>query len=90
MVIAGRAALSRNLWSEAFQQRLTDLLQCAGLPVTVPDGMNFSDILQLMRRDKKNRDGRIAIILPETLGKLTVARDFTDDELANIWKSMYD
>ena len=90
MVIAGRAALSRNLWSEDFQQRLTDLLQRAGLPVTVPDGMNFSDILQLMRRDKKNRDGRIAIILPETLGKLTVARDFTDDELANIWKSMYD
>ncbi|MBE6362738.1 MAG: 3-dehydroquinate synthase [Lentisphaerae bacterium] len=90
MVIAGRAALLRNMWSEAFQSRLITLLKKAGLPVAPPEGMPFPDILQLMRRDKKNRDGRIALILPESLGKLTVKRDFTDDELRQVWESFYD
>lgn len=90
MVIAGRAALLRNMWSEAFQSRLITLLKKACLPVAPPEGMPFSDILQLMRRDKKNRDGRIALILPETLGKLTVKRDFSDEELRLVWESFYD
>ena len=90
MVIAGRAAMLRGMWSEAFQIRLCDLLEKAGLPTVPPENMHFSDILQLMRRDKKNRDGRIALILPETLGKLTVRRDFSDSELEQIWNSLYD
>ena len=90
MVIAGRAALSRGLWSIDAQQRLVALLEKAGLPVNIPDGIAFADVLQLMRRDKKNRDGRIAVILPEKLGKLTVSRDFTDCELQKIWEAGYE
>ena len=90
MVIAGRAALLRNMWSDALQSRLVTLLEKAGLPTRPPRNMLFSDILQIMRRDKKNRDGRIALILPESLGKLTVKRDFTDDELRQVWESFYD
>ena len=90
MVIAGRAALLRNIWSETDQSRLVTLLKKAGLPTRPPENMLFSDILQIMRRDKKNRDGRIALILPESLGKLTVKRDFTDDELRQVWESFYD
>ena len=90
MVIAGRAALQRGMWSCAFQSRLLDLLTKAGLPTAPPENMHFADILQIMRRDKKNRDGRIALILPETLGKLTVRRDFSDSELEQIWDSLYD
>lgn len=90
MVIAGRAALSRNLWSEKEQVRLISLLKNAGLPVAPPADITFDRVLQLMRRDKKNRDGRIAVILPETLGKLTVCREFTDAELRNIWEMSYE
>lgn len=90
MVIAGKAAMSRNMWSQDAQMRLVALLEAAGLPVTPPAEMKFADILPLMRRDKKNRDGRIAIILPERLGKLTVCRDFSDSELENIWNSFND
>ena len=90
MVIAGRAALSRNLWSTDAQNRMISLLKKAGLPVNPPSDIAFEDVLQLMRRDKKNRDGRIAVILPEKLGKLTVSRDFTDAELQKIWESGYE
>ena len=85
MVIAGKLALRCNMWSQDAQERMTALLKAAGLPVAPPENMKFSDILQLMRRDKKNRDGRIAIILPERLGKLTVCRDFSDSELEKVW-----
>ena len=90
MVIAGRAALSRNLWSVDAQRRMISLLEKAGLPVNPPADITFDDVLQLMRRDKKNRDGRIAVILPEKLGKLTVSRDFTDIELKKIWEAGYE
>ena len=90
MVIAGQAAIMRNMWSVDAQNRLKSLLKTAGLPVQIPENIEFEKILQLMRRDKKNRDGRIALILPERLGKLTVCRDFSDDELKTVWNSAND
>lgn len=85
MVIAGRAALMRNMWSNSAQERMTALLKMAGLPTAIPDDFAFDKVLQLMRRDKKNRDGRIALIIPEKLGSLTVKRDFSDAELRAAW-----
>ena len=90
MIIAGQAAMMRRMWSVDAQQRLKSLLKTAGLPVQIPGHIKFEQILQLMRRDKKNRDGRIALILPERLGKLTVCRDFTDSELQAVWESVND
>ena len=85
MVLAGLAACKRGIWSEGWQLRLKDLLEKTGLPVTPPAGLPFEKILSLMRHDKKNRDGHIALILPEKLGKLVTFRDFTDDELRDVW-----
>ena len=90
MVIAGQAALMRNMWSCEWQARLVAMLEKAGLPTLPPENMKFDDILQLMRRDKKNRDGRIALILPEAPGSLTVRRDFSDTELRQVWEALYD
>ena len=90
MVIAGQAALMRNMWSCEWQARLVAMLEKAGLPTLPPENMKFDDILQLMRRDKKNRDGRIALILPESLGTLTVRRDFSDVELRQVWEAVHD
>ena len=85
MVIAGEAAMMRRMWSAAEQTRLIALLKAAGLPVSVPEGMSFDNILELMRRDKKNRDGRITLILPRRIGELCVVRDFSDVELETAW-----
>ena len=82
--------MMRNMWSKMLQNRLVSMLEKAGLPTLPPENMKFDDILQLMRRDKKNRDGRIALILPEALGSLTVRRDFSDAELRQVWEALHD
>ena len=85
MILAGIAAQKRGVWSDEWQARLSALLTVIGLPVTPPAGLKFDKILSLMRCDKKNRDGHIALILPEKLGKLVTFRDFTDDDLRDVW-----
>lgn len=87
MVLAGRAAMMRNMWGEAEQMRMIKLLKAADLPVDVPKTMDFKDILEVMRRDKKNRGGKITLILPRRIGELTVVRDFSDLELEQVWQS---
>ena len=85
MVLAGIAAMKRNLWSEIEQTRLVTLLQRLQLPTTIPDGLDFETILAPMLHDKKNVNGMVTLILPCKLGELTVMRDFKADELRDIW-----
>ncbi|MBR7155646.1 MAG: 3-dehydroquinate synthase [Lentisphaeria bacterium] len=86
MVIAGFAALKRGVWSECEQQHLTAVLQNAALPVTPPESLTFADVLPAMTRDKKNRGGRITLVLPEKIGKLFTATDVSVEELQHCWQ----
>ena len=86
MVIAGFAALKRGVWSESEQQRLISVLQSAALPTVPPAELTFADVLPVMTRDKKNRDGRIPLVLPEKIGKLFTAADLSGAELQHCWQ----
>ena len=86
MVIAGFAALKRGVWSEKEQQRLISVLQNAALPTAPPETLVFADVLPVMTRDKKNRDGKITLVLPEKTGKLFTAADFSFAELQHCWQ----
>ena len=52
--------------------RILSLLKRAQLPVIPPKDMNVSKFLDLMAVDKKNVDGKIRLILLESIGKATL------------------
>jgi len=52
--------------------RIIALLRAAKLPVTPPEEMGVSQYIELMAVDKKNVDGKIRLILLESIGKATL------------------
>ena len=52
--------------------RILSLLKLAKLPVAPPEKMNASQFIDLMAVDKKNIDGKIRLILLESIGKATL------------------
>jgi 3-dehydroquinate synthase len=75
MVMAATLSQRLGLVDEAFVQRLTTLIQRAGLPVTAPlldDADNAGKYLQLMRLDKKAEAGDIRFVLIDGPGRAVV------------------
>jgi 3-dehydroquinate synthase len=68
------ADLSRRLgWlDDSAVGRVVALLQRAGLPVAPPAGLDSARFLELMAVDKKNLEGKLRLILLETLGRATL------------------
>ncbi len=62
MVMAARLSQRLGHVDEAFVQRLTRLVQAAGLPIVGPD-LGADRYLQLMRGDKKSEGGDIKFVL---------------------------
>ncbi len=52
--------------------RILALLKSANLPVIPPKEMNVTQFIELMSVDKKNVDGKIRLILLESIGKATL------------------
>ena len=66
MVMAAHLSLAQGLVDQAFVQRLTRLVQRAGLPVVAPrltSGDNAARYLELMRVDKKAEGGEIRFVV---------------------------
>ena len=55
--------------------RIGDLLSAAGLPVDPFTGLPAARMLELMKVDKKNRDGVLRLVLPTGIGKAEVVSD---------------
>ncbi len=68
------ADLSRRLgWlNDMDVERIQKLFLAAKLPITPPEQMSPDQYLDLMSVDKKNIDGKIRLILLESLGKATL------------------
>ncbi|MCK5122381.1 MAG: 3-dehydroquinate synthase [Methylococcales bacterium] len=68
------ADLSKRMgWiTDADVKRIIALLKSAKLPVQPPKEMDVSQFIDLMAVDKKNVDGKIRLILLESIGKATL------------------
>ena len=71
MVGAGRLAQQSGHWSKADLTRQNNLLAAVGLPTTY-SGVQPSQVLDAMLRDKKVQNGIIRWVLPTTIGHATV------------------
>ena len=80
MVMAARLALKRGKISAADFERIRALIAKNRLPVSRPESMPGEAFLKLMIHDKKNRQGHINYIIPDSLGHVSLYRDVTDAE----------
>lgn len=82
--MAMAATLSRRLeWiDEAALARSMQVIESAGLPLKAPLGMQRDDFLGPMRRDKKNIDSRLRLVLLRELGDACIS-DETPISLLN-------
>jgi len=85
MVVEARLAARAGLAPQALATRLETLLRALGLPTALPRRHTPAAILEVARRDKKARSGRIAYALPTRLGAMAqVGGDYVvplDDDL---------
>jgi 3-dehydroquinate synthase len=86
MVMAVRLSAELGLVNDAFVQRLTHLIERAGLPTIAPvldADDNIGRYLDLMRVDKKSEAGEIKFVLIDGPGK-AVVRSAPDDVVARV------
>ena len=72
IVEEARIAERRGLAAAGFGDSIAALFSNAGLPVSLPDGISFDDLVPVMAHDKKNSDGEIRYALPFAMGDVRV------------------
>ena len=68
MNVAGTLAVTLGMWSADDAKRQLELLKKLHLPVTIPAGFKSTELLEVMRSDKKNNASGIRLVLPEKIG----------------------
>ncbi len=69
MVVAARLAVRRGIFPAAAAERLERLLKRAGLPVVMPN-VDLQALQSALKHDKKSRQGRLRMVLPQQLGQV--------------------
>jgi 3-dehydroquinate synthase len=68
MAIEARLAESLGIAPKGTADRIVRLLERFRLPVERPDGASIDDLLEVMRGDKKVREGKVRFALPKQIG----------------------
>ena len=69
------------------RHRIRVLVKAFGLPCCFPSNVNPGYLLEIMTMDKKNKSGRIAMILPTAIGKVERV-EFKQEELAQLFMKL--
>ena len=78
MAMACRLSVAANLMRQADAQRAVALLERAQLPVYPPREVKANELLSAMKIDKKNKDGRIRLVLLKALGGAFLTEDYPE------------
>lgn len=81
MVMAADLSCRRGAISDAELQRIIQLLIRANLPIKAPANMADEEFLSLMGVDKKVMDGRLRLVLLESMGKAEITSDIDLQQL---------
>ena len=89
MTAAAQLAVRLGLWRETDAARQRSLLEKLHLPVGIAS-RNFdpAELLEIMRRDKKNANGQIRLVLPEAIGKVRLVSDVPDADIRKTWEDL--
>jgi 3-dehydroquinate synthase len=75
MVLAARLSTQLGRAPAGDAQRLGSLLEQFGLPTAIPAGIDVQHLPELMQLDKKNRGGRLRLILWHGIGQAEIMPD---------------
>lgn len=81
MVMAADLSQRMGMITSVDYDRVVKLLERAKLPIAAPAGMTNDDFLSLMSVDKKVLDGRLRLVLLESMGQAVVTSDVKKDVL---------
>lgn len=80
-VIASELSCRLGLLSRSENQKIRDIFVRAGLPVMTPSDMDSSTFIDFMQRDKKVVDGRLRLILLQSIGNAVISEDASLDQI---------
>ena len=83
MMLALKLSVRRGWVGEDQIAVLADWLSAVGLPVDPPNNMSVDTWLDHMGRDKKVVNGRLRLVLLESIGKAVIADDVSPEELSD-------
>jgi len=81
MLMAADLSMREGWISEQDVQRVKNIILAAKLPIQLPRMMTYEVFMDLMRVDKKVRDGKINFVLYDALGDAKVTHDFKAESL---------
>lgn len=88
MAVAAKLAVKLGILAPPVADRQEKLLRAVGLPTGVPAGTDPEKWFMSMASDKKVRDGRIVLILPEKVGAVREVADVPADVLRGFLREM--
>lgn len=83
MVCAGRLARRLGWVDDEFCNRQERLLERLRLPITPPD-VSPDELIAIMKRDKKNREGRTRFILPRRMGEVVLHEGVPESDVRSV------
>ncbi len=82
MVFAARLARRLGMLSEEDEKRQRELIKKVGLPTQFQNQkISSTSLIQLMKRDKKVRNGELRFVLPESIGHVLVREGISEEEI---------
>ncbi|MFI4861740.1 MAG: 3-dehydroquinate synthase [Phycisphaerales bacterium JB063] len=88
MVAATRLAVDAGRCDASVYDRLVALLERIGLPTSSDRLAADEALLGVMASDKKVRDGRVRLVLPDAMGAVSVVDDTPGDAVRSAWASV--
>ena len=85
MVLAARLAAKRGIFTRQSELRQMNLIRRIGLPIR--SRFSASQILPLMKRDKKASAGKLKLVLPLRIGKVEVMGNISDKEVRKLFNA---
>lgn len=84
MALAAKLAVQLNMCHYDVYKRINDLLNRIGLSTEMP-GLRIKEAIKIMQHDKKVSGGKIRLILPERIGKMSVCADWKIEDIKGIF-----
>ena len=82
-VMAFKFSLKRGYINNDYYNKLIKVYNLYNLPITFND-IDSKDIIEVMKKDKKNSFGRFNLVIPTDYGKVRVIDDATEDEIYQV------
>ncbi|MBN1231389.1 MAG: 3-dehydroquinate synthase [Anaerolineales bacterium] len=70
MVVEAQLAEMIGIASPGLSKKIKDILKVQGLPVTIPEDIHPTVLVNAMKKDKKRKKGKIRFALPLEIGKV--------------------